>query len=125
MYELCHSVKCISFCGSPSQKVTKVCKPLGMVITWIVEIGQQTLISFYLFQDFFLCEPFLKSLLIFYNIASVLCFGFLAKACGILVPQPGIRLTLLGLEGKVLSTGRPVMSLDLTTFLVFSGNYGT
>ena len=77
------------------------------------------------FSRFFLCEPFLKSLLIFYNIASVLCFGFLAKACGILVPQPGIRLTPLALEDKVLTTGRPVMSLDLTTFLVFSGNYGT
>ena len=32
-----------------------------------------------------------KSLLICYSITSVLCFGFFSpKACGILVPQPGI-----------------------------------
>ena len=35
------------------------------------------------------------------------------KACGILVPQPGIRPTSFVLEGKVLTTGPPGKSLDI------------
>ena len=52
-----------------------------------------------------------------YNIASVLCsvlgvfFG--CKACGILAPQPGIKLIPAALEGKVLTTGPPGKSLPL------------
>ena len=43
-----------------------------------------------------------------YNIASVLCFGvFDPKACGILVPQPGIDPTTPALEGEALTTGPP------------------
>ena len=46
-----------------------------------------------------------------YNIASILCFGFLAmrshEVCGILAPQPGIKPTPLTTEGEVLTTGPP------------------
>ena len=35
---------------------------------------------------------------------------FMALACGILVPHPGIRHALLALEGKVLTTGPPTKS---------------
>ena len=42
---------------------------------------------------------------IYYNIASVLCFG--VKASGILVPHPGIEPTPPALEGKILTTGPP------------------
>ena len=41
------------------------------------------------------------------------------KTCGILAPQPGIKLTLLALGGEVLTTGLPEKShihpLDLST----------
>ena len=51
---------------------------------------------------------FLSLLRISYNIASVLCFGFLGnEPCGILAPQPGIILIPLALERKVLSPGLP------------------
>ena len=42
---------------------------------------------------------------IYYNIASVLCFG--VKASGILVPHPGIEPTPPALEGEILTTGPP------------------
>lgn len=44
---------------------------------------------------FFGCGPVLKSLLICYNIVSVLCFGFGCKACRILAPSDqGLKLHL-------------------------------
>ena len=47
---------------------------------------------------------FIKS----YNIASVLCFGFLAmRHVGISAPQPGIKPVPPALEDKVLTTGPP------------------
>ena len=47
-----------------------------------------------------------------YNIASVLCFGFLAlRHVGrILAPWPGIKPASLSLKGKVLTTGLPEKS---------------
>ena len=44
--------------------------------------------------------------LIYYNIASVLCFQFFGnEAYGILAPQPGIEPTPPALEGEILTTG--------------------
>ena len=56
----------------------------------------------------FLCRPFLKSLLnlLQYCFCFMICF-FGHEACGILVPQPGIKPTPLGLESKVLTTVPP------------------
>ena len=52
------------------------------------------------------------------NIASILCFGFFGrKACGILVPQPGVEPEPPVLEGEVLTTGPPGNSL----FRLFKG----
>ena len=52
-----------------------------------------------------------------YNIASVLCFGFLAvRHSGILAPQPGIEPAPAALEGEVLTTGPPGKSLWAFTF---------
>ena len=49
----------------------------------------------------------------FYNIASVLCFGFLAlrHVGSYLAPWPGIKPTPLALEDEVLTTGPPGKSL--------------
>ena len=45
---------------------------------------------------------------LFYNIASVLCFGFLStRHMEILAPGPGIKPTPPALEGEVLTTGLP------------------
>ena len=59
---------------------------------------------------------------IFYSTFSVLCFGFFLflfghKACGILVPQPGIKPATPALEGKVLTTGPPGKSLFLALMI--------
>ena len=57
-------------------------------------------------------KHFLKSLyLICYNIASVLFWFFGREACGILVPQQGIKPIPGALEGKVLTTALPGKSL--------------
>ena len=50
------------------------------------------------------------------NIASVLCFGFLAIS--LQVPQPGIEPTPAALEGEVLNTGLPGKSFNRTLDLV-------
>ena len=58
------------------------------------------------FKDFFLCGPFLKSLLNLLQYCFCFMFWYFApEACGILTPQPGIKTTLLALEGEVLTTG--------------------
>ena len=45
---------------------------------------------------------------IFYNIVYLSCVGFFGcKACRILAPQPGIKLTPPALEGWILTTGPP------------------
>ena len=47
-------------------------------------------------------DHFLRVYWIYYNIVSILCFGFFGcKACGILVPQPGIEPTHPVLEGSL------------------------
>ena len=52
------------------------------------------------------------------TVVSVLCFQFFYhEACGILVPQPGIKPTLPVLEGEVLTTGPPGKSLKGTFVL--------
>ena len=54
-----------------------------------------------------MCEPFLKSSLN-YNIASALCFGFLARRhVEFLIPQPRIKPAPPALEGKVSTMGSP------------------
>ena len=53
---------------------------------------------------------FLSLYWICYNIISVLCFGFLIfgyKACGIFVPQPGIKLIYPALEDEIFNTSLP------------------
>ena len=50
---------------------------------------------------FILSIEFVTTLLLFY---VVLVFGY--KTCGILAPQPGIKLSLPALEGEVLTTGQ-------------------
>ena len=62
-------------------------------------------------KKIFLCGPFKKSLLnlLQYCFCFMFCF-FGHEPCGILVPQPGIKPTPLGLEGKVLSTVPPTES---------------
>ena len=75
------------------------------------------LFSFYDF--FFLCGPFLKSLLNLLQYWFCFMFWFLGcKARGILPPWPEIQHTPPALEGKVLSTGLPGKSLPVL-FLVF------
>ena len=50
---------------------------------------------------------------IYYNIVSILCFGFFGhKAYGILAPQPGIEPTPPALEGEVLTPEPPGKSGD-------------
>ena len=74
------------------------------------------LAEFVLFSKtpFFDVDHFLKSLLICYNIDSLLCFGiFLGpEACGIIYPSPEIEPTPPALESKVLTTGLPGKSHD-------------
>ena len=45
-------------------------------------------------------------------------WSFLAEACGILAPQPGIELACPALEGKVLTTGFPGKSLFFVKVLL-------
>ena len=54
-------------------------------------------------------STFLSLYLIYYNVASVLCFGFLdpKHMDGILALQLGNEPTLPALEGEVLTTGPP------------------
>ena len=71
--------------------------------------------------SFFLIDRlFFKSLL---NLLQYcLCFDFFffffcCDACGISVPQPGIKPTPPALEGKVLTAGLPGKSLDSLFFI--------
>lgn len=53
-----------------------------------------------------------------------ICFGFLAtRHVGILVPRPGIELTLLALEGKILTTGPPGKPFLFSFSSLILGNY--
>ena len=55
-----------------------------------------------------------------YNIASVLCFGFGQKVCGILPPLPRTEPTFLALAGEVLATVAPEKSLFLYLYIFLS-----
>ena len=63
----------------------------------------------FFFYDFFVMDHFFKVFIeLFYNIASVLCYGFLStRHMGIMAPGPGIKPTPPSLEGGVLTTGPP------------------
>ena len=50
------------------------------------------------------------------TVLPVLCLGFLAASCEILVPQPRIKPTSPALEGEVLATGSPIKSLILFSY---------
>ena len=53
-----------------------------------------------------------------------ICFGFLAtRHVGILVPRPGIELTPLALEGKILTTGPPGKPFLCSFSSLILGNY--
>ena len=66
---------------------------------------------FYDFILFFLCGPFLKSLLNLLPCCSM--FGlFGCEAWEILAPQPGIEPASPALDGKVLTIGLAGMSQD-------------
>ena len=83
---------------------------------------------FFTFLTFFFsgCGPFFKSLLNFlkYNTVYFLCFGFFArKACGILVPWPGIEPESPALQGRLLTPGSPGKSLYLLLNFISSLSY--
>ena len=60
---------------------------------------------------FFLCGPFLKSLLNLLSCCSMFwLFG--CEACEILAPRPGIEPTSPALDGKVLTIGLLGVSQD-------------
>ena len=62
-----------------------------------------------------LCDPMNGSTQLPY---PSLFMSFGPEACGILAPQPGIKLTPSALEGEVLTTGLPGKSL--VRFLILS-----
>ena len=55
---------------------------------------------------------------IYYNIASVLCFGFLAVSHVDLSSPPGIEPAPPALEGEVLTTGPPGKSLKILITII-------
>ena len=68
------------------------------------------------FFFFFWCGPFLKSLsnllqfyfcFMFWVFFCFFVFFFGYKACGIIVPQPAIKLVYPALEGEIFNTGLP------------------
>ena len=71
----------------------------------------------FLFFFFFFCVDhffkvfikFVTILFLFYVLGVFLffCFFFGYKACGIIVPQPGIKLVYPALEGEIFNTGLP------------------
>ena len=62
---------------------------------------------------FFLCGPFLKSLLDSLQYCVFFLFWFTGlEACGIKVPWPGIKPTTPALEGEVFTIGESEKSLD-------------
>ena len=63
---------------------------------------------FFLRFFFFLCGPFLKSLLNLLQYCFCLMFWFFGReACGMLAPQPGLEPNPPALEGEGLTTGLP------------------
>ena len=59
-------------------------------------------------EIFFLCEPFLKSLLNLWQYCFCFMFWYFGQeACETFVPQPGIKPAPPALEGKVLTIGPP------------------
>ena len=74
----------------------KTCYRISGRISWSNIITNSTLLLFYLF---------------------IFCFYFGHKACGILTPQPGIKLALFALQNEVLATGFPQKSLSIDSFL--------
>ena len=50
---------------------------------------------------------FITILFLFYVLGFFFFFFFGCKACGILVPQPGITLVCPALEGEIFDTGPP------------------
>ena len=57
---------------------------------------------------FFNVDNFLKVFIEFVTILLLVSvFFFSHKACGPIVPQPGVKLTPPALEGEVLTTGPP------------------
>lgn len=71
----------------------------------------------------FLCGPFLKPLLAWFSIASVLCFGFLAMKYWSLA-WPGIEPDLLHWKMKSLITGLPGKSLFLVLLILEESAHG-
>ena len=70
--------------------------------------------AFFTIKIFYDVDHFLKSFIGFVAILlffSVLFF-FGHEACGILVPQPGIKPAPLAVKGEVLTTGPPGKSLS-------------
>ena len=67
-------------------------------------------------MDHFKSLEFVTKLFLFY----VLVLG--PKACGVLAPQPRIKLALLALEGEVLTTGLPGKSLLLLFYREHRGS---
>ena len=66
------------------------------------------MIHAFIFKIFFLCGPFLKSLLNLLQYCFCFMFWFFGhEACGILAPRPGIEPVPSALEGEVLTTGLP------------------
>ena len=62
----------------------------------------------FLFEIFFWCGSFLKSLLNLLQYCFCFMFHFFGlETCGILAPQPGIKPIPPALEGEVLSPGLP------------------
>ena len=64
-----------------------------------------------------MCGPFLQSLFQYCFFFMFWFFGH--EACGILVPQPGIKPESPALKGKGLTTGLPGKSQLILTELLF------
>ena len=71
------------------------------------------LLWWFFLRFFFLCGPFLKSLLNLLQYCFCFLFQFFGpEACGIFAPRPGIEHVPRALEGEVLTTGPPGKSPD-------------
>ena len=80
----------------------------GITVSIHVSFSTKHWASFFFLEIFFLCGPFLKSLLnlLQYCFCFMFCF-FGREADGILAPRPGIEPAPLALEGEVLTAGPP------------------
>ena len=78
-------------------------------------LSQFYFISF--FKDFIRCGPFLKSSLNLLQYCFCFMFWFFGhEACGMLAPQPGIKLAPPALEGEAVTTvlpGKSIVSIFL------------